>query len=137
MKNVALILISHGQMAVGTLASAEMIVGKIENAYAFSMDPRDAVEGIKEKLKEVVKSVKEFEHLFVMVDIIGGTPCNVALMELYGEKNSQIISGFNLAMLLEFASYKETDINLFKQHIIEAGRSQIKDLKMELMGVEK
>jgi PTS system mannose-specific IIA component len=137
MNNRALILISHGQMAEGTLRSAELIIGKIEGACAISMDPRDAVERVKDKIKEAVDNFKNYDHLFVMVDLIGGTPCNAVLTELYKEKKAYVISGFNLAMVLEFATFREKDADKLKRHIIEIGKAQIKDLKMELKGVER
>lgn len=137
MKDIALILFSHGQMAEGTLKSAEMIAGTFENARALSIHPQDTVESVKENLKEVFDELKDYKNFLVMVDIIGGTPCNVAITELHKKKNIRIISGFNLAMVLEFATSQESNMDKLKDNLIALGRSQIKDLNQKLMGVEK
>jgi PTS system mannose-specific IIA component len=134
MKDIALILFSHGHMAEETLRSAEMIAGAFEDARALSIYSKDTVESIKKNLKEVLKELKGYKNFLVMVDIIGGTPCNVAITELYKEKNVRIISGFNLAMVLEFGTSRESNIDKLKDYLISLGKSQIKDLKQELKG---
>lgn len=135
MRETALILISHGEMAQAALNSAEMIVGNIEGAHAISLKNHDVVEDLKEKLREVMEKLSDYKNLIVLVDIIGGTPCNVAVTEIFNRKNVKIISGFNLAMILEFATAREEIVDELADRIIRAGKDQIKDLKVELMGV--
>jgi mannose PTS system EIIA component len=136
MKNTALVLVSHGEMAKGTLKSAGMIVGEIEDAYAISLNQHEVIESFNKKFEEVIERIRNYKNVIVLVDIVGGTPCNVALTKLFNYSNVRVVSGFNLAMVLELAVSQEEDINVLIKNIIKCGKEQIKDLKEELMGVE-
>lgn len=137
MKKTALILISHGRMAEETLKSAEMIVGNIDSAYAVSMDAKDGAEGLKKKIKEVMDEVKGYSNIIVMVDLIGGTPSNVATTELFKNEKVKLISGFNLGMVLEFATSYIDDAEELKDHLVEVGKNGIKDVFKEIAGIMK
>lgn len=136
MKNTALILISHGKMAEEALKSAQMIVGNIEGAFSISMDEKEGADGIRKKIREVVNDLKSYERILVMVDLIGGTPSNVAVMELCKLKNVMLISGFNLGMILEFATSSLEDNEKLKEHLIEVGRNGIRDVFKEITKIE-
>lgn len=136
MKNTALILISHGKMAEEALKSAQMIVGNIEGAFSISMDEKEGADGIRKKIREVVNDLKSYERILVMVDLIGGTPSNVAVMELCKLKNVMLISGFNLGMILEFATSSLEDNEKLKEHLIEVGRNGIRDVFLEITKIE-
>lgn len=128
MKNIALILISHGNMAFETLRSAEMIVGEINEAYAICMDAKEGSDGVIKKLKEMMIKLKDYRSIMVMVDLIGGTPSNAAITELFDKKNVSMISGFNLGMVLEFALSQEEDIDKLKDYLIGIGKKGIIDV---------
>ena len=128
MKDIALILMSHGNMASEALKSAEMIVGKVNNAYAISMEADEGMSGISLKLDAILKETSVFSHTFVIVDLLGGTPCNVALEKLTSLKNVTLISGLTLAMIIEFAMSQYDDYEKLKEHLIEVGRNGIKDI---------
>ena len=124
-----LILISHGNMACETLKSAEMIVGKIENAYAVAMDADDGMLGTGRKLDDLMEKVSpKFKHCIVIVDLLGGTPCNVAIQKLVSRDDVTLLSGLNLTMVVEFAMAQYEDYKKLKEHLIEAGRDGIKDI---------
>ncbi|WP_164917196.1 PTS fructose transporter subunit IIA [Clostridium sp. JN-9] len=133
MKDIALILLSHGNMAKETLKSAEMIVGKIENAYALSMDVDDGMNGIGLKLDNCFEGIgKNIKHVFVIADLLGGTPCNVAVQKLAAMENVTLISGLNLTMVIEFAMSQYDDCEKLKEHLIEVGRNGILDVLADL-----
>lgn len=129
MKDIALILMSHGNMACETLKSAEMIVGPMENAYALSMGIDEGMTGINSQLGNLLENEKQkYKHIFAIVDLIGGTPCNVAIEKLAGMDNVTLISGLNLAMVIEFAMSQHDDYEGLKGHLIDVGRSGIIDI---------
>lgn len=128
MKDIALILMSHGGMAKEVLKSAEMIVGTISNAYAVSMDQNEGMSGISLKLDLVLNETADLKHIFVIVDLLGGTPCNTAVQKLAYMNNVTLLSGLTLGMIVEFAMSQYDDYEELKQHLIEVGRSGIKDI---------
>lgn len=115
-------------MACETLKSAEMIVGKVDNAYAVSMEADEGMSGISFKLDAILKETSVFSHTFIIVDLLGGTPCNVALEKLANMKNVTLISGLTLAMIVEFAMSQYDDCEKLKEHLIEVGRNSIRDI---------
>lgn len=133
LKDIALILLSHGDMAKETLKSAEMIVGKIENAYALSMDADDGMSGIGLKLDSCFENMgQNIKHTFVIADLLGGTPCNVAIQKLVTMENVTLISGLNLTMVTEFAMSQYDDYGKLKEHLIEVGRKGILDILADM-----
>lgn len=133
LKDIALILLSHGNMAKETLKSAEMIVGKLENAYALSMDADDGMRGIGLQLDSCFENLEQnIKHVFVIADLLGGTPCNVAIQKLAAMEGVTLISGLNLAMLIEFAMSQYDDYESLKEHLIEVGRNGILDILKDL-----
>lgn len=128
MKDIALILISHGEMAKETLKSAEMIAGNINGAYAVCMDVKEGPEGVIKKLKEVMFKLNDYKFILIMTDLMGGTPSNTAITQLYGKDNVRIISGFNLGMVLEFALSQDNNIDVLKDYLIEIGKNGIIDV---------
>lgn len=133
MKDIALILISHGNMACETLKSAEMIVGRMENAYALTMEANDGMLGTSTKLDELIKKTSpKFKHIIVIADLLGGTPCNVAIEKLVGRNDVTLLSGLNLPMVIEFAMSQYDDYEKLKGHLIEVGRNGIKDILADI-----
>lgn len=132
MTKSVLILISHGKMASQVLKSAEMIVGKIENAYIVEMSSEDGSTDFSEKLKKTISKIDENDSIIVMADLFGGTPCNIAIMQLKDRSNVSIISGYNLGMVLEYAMANKNELTTIKDQVFEAGKNSIKDVLEQL-----
>lgn len=93
-----IILMTHGTFGAEMKKSAEMIAGKLENIYCFSlmegMDPVDFVMDLKNLLEEAP------DDTIILADLFGGTPANTAARFAL-EKQYTVLSGLNLAMLIE------------------------------------
>lgn len=74
-----------------------MIVGPIENIYAFSLFPEQSIESFSSKIEEVLERIST--ETIILTDLFGGTTSNVALM-LYRKYNCHVISGLDIAMLI-------------------------------------
>ena len=132
MKDIVLILTSHGNMACETLKSAEMITGKIENAYALAMEADDGMLQASTKLDQMLLKVSlKFKHIIIIADLLGGTPCNVAIEKSLNKDNITLLSGFNLTMVIEFAMSTCDDYQKLKKHLIEVGRNAVKDILVD------
>lgn len=90
------VILTHGRFGEELKNSAEMILGKMEHAYAFSllesMDPKEFIDLVKEEIKEAPKGS------IIFTDLFGGTPSNVAATF---SQEFKVISGVNLPMIIE------------------------------------
>lgn len=101
---IPVIIMNHGQFGKELIASAEMIVGKLEQTEAVSLMPGM---GIEEYLAQAEAAVtRAGGKAIVLTDLYGGTPCNVALM-LRQRYELKVVCGMNLPMLLELAGARE------------------------------
>jgi|SRR6056297_136877 len=116
------IIITHGNYGEEILKSVEMIAGKQENAYAFSINEDTYIEEVK---KEVESLIDEETYIYLFVDIYGGSPFNIAINFLSKERVN-IISGFNMPMILEFFVNRNRNV-----------KTMIEDSKKSIMYVNK
>lgn len=93
-----IILMTHGEAGVELKRSAEMIAGELQDVYCLSlmegMDPFDYAE----ELKNLLASAPD--DTIILTDLFGGTPSNTAAA-FATKKNYTVLSGLNLAMLIE------------------------------------
>lgn len=89
-------------MAEEVLNSAKMIIGDSIDYPTVNMKQDDGIEGTIEKLK-ALEVYKESSEIIIMADLLGGTPCNAALLVANNDSRIKIISGLNLGMVIESA----------------------------------
>ena len=126
-----IVVCTHGSFGEEIIKSAEMIIGPMENVDVFSLKPgRDPFE-YREEIREFLDNHLEDEFL-CFVDLFGGTPSNT-LAALSNRENFEIISGLNLAMLIEVYSQREfKTLEELKQLAFETYNNACKDVKAEL-----
>ena len=132
-----LILMSHGYLAKELLNSAEMIVGKIEDAWAISMTMEDGKEGLKRKLDEILATFNSDDPLLFIVDILSGTPCNLAVETMYERENTKVITGLNLAMAIEYATEDNHNLDSLSDGLVNSSKEIIKVIEKEVINLEE
>ncbi|APX71988.1 PTS sugar transporter subunit IIA [Companilactobacillus allii] len=101
---MALILISHGNMAIETKKSAELIIGELPNTAAFGLQKSDGPDTLKTKVESEIKKYYGKEPVYVIVDLLGGTPGNVVVNLTQEFPEMQVVSGLNLPMVINYAN---------------------------------
>lgn len=93
------IIISHGYLAKGMAGTAEMILGEREDLSYFCayVDGNDQV---KEEISKRIDSFGEDAETVILTDIFGGS-VNNELLDLMERKNVYLVSGINLALVVE------------------------------------
>jgi PTS system mannose-specific IIA component len=100
---IGLVAVSHGNLAAELVKVTELILGSQEQLVAVSLAPDEEIDTMKERIAKAIKSVNKGDGVIVLTDMFGGTPSNLSLTFLE-EGRCEILSGFNLPMLLKLAS---------------------------------
>jgi mannose/fructose-specific phosphotransferase system component IIA len=102
---VGVVLISHGDMAKGLISSAGMLAPDLSQLSALTLWPEDNPDEFQKKLQDAIKEADTGEGVFVLADMLGGTPCNRAVYFI-GEK-VRLLTGLSLPMLYSLLTIRE------------------------------
>ena len=95
----AFLIATHGRLASGIKSSLEIIIGQTENLFLIEAYT-DANKGIEEEWERILQAIDAQTELIVFTDLLGGSITNQVL-RLSRDRNIHIVSGFNLALLIE------------------------------------
>lgn len=96
---VAVLVLSHGNLARELLESARTIAGELEWFEALSLDWRTPVDIAERSVGEAVERLDRGSGVLVLADIFGGTPSNLA-RRLEAGGRVRVVSGVNLPMVV-------------------------------------
>lgn len=105
---VAILLGSHGNYAKEALKSTEMIVGEQENIDFFVLDETMDLALTIQAAQKSYDQLKKTSGTLILVDIMGGTPSNVATILKKKNSNTRLLTGFNLPLLIEACLNRNT-----------------------------
>jgi len=123
---INIFILNHGEFGESIVKSAEMIAGKIDDIYVFSLKKDMSLEEMIENVESKFKSVNGKKIL--LTDIFGGTPNNVA-MYLKHKYQCHVISGFNLAMILELVLSRDNQEKTIDQMVDDSIAAAIESIK--------
>ena len=123
-RRIPIIIMNHGLLGRELIASAEMIVGKIDEIQSISLMPGMPIEEYCILAEKVISGMKG--PIIILTDLYGGTTCNVAMM-LRQKFELRVLCGMNLPMLLELSGLRETqaDVDRLVEEILKTGREGI------------
>ena len=99
---IGILLLSHGRLADELLTSARTISGPLDGFEAVSLDWTDGYEEARVKIDHALERVDTGDGVLVLIDMFGGTPCNVALT-FSDPGRIEIVTGANLPMVVRLA----------------------------------
>jgi PTS system mannose-specific IIA component len=126
---VGIVLISHGDMAKGLVSSAGMLAPDLSQLSALTLWPQDNPEDFQKKLQDAIKEVDTGEGVFILADMLGGTPCNRAIYFI-GEK-VRLLTGLSLPMLYSLLTIREEgggDLASIAQDVLAEAREGMVDV---------
>ena len=100
---IGVVVVTHGQLAVELLNAAEMIVGDLPRFTAVSIGWHEDVNDAREDIAQAIERVRGDSGVLLLTDMFGGTPSNLGMTFLQGER-LEVITGVNLPMLIKLAS---------------------------------
>ncbi|KAF1304533.1 PTS sugar transporter subunit IIA [Enterococcus saccharolyticus] len=125
---VSILLGSHGYFAKEALASAEMIVGKQENVGVFSLEEQMDLEMIVEEARNQFDMLEKSNGVLILTDILGGTPSNVAMIIQRKNPNTNVLTGFNLPIIIEALLNREQNLEQLVTYLVEAFPSTLQNI---------
>ena len=133
---VGIVLISHGDLAKGILSSASMLVPQLENVTGLTLWPEDNPDEFQQKVEAAVKAADTGDGVFILADMLGGTPCNRAMYSI-GDK-VRMMTGLSLPMLYSLINIREetSDLALLARDVMSEAKDAMVDVN-ELMASQK
>jgi len=122
---VGVIIVTHGQVGVEMLRTAQEIVGRIERAEAVTIEAAEKIERARTKIEAAIKRVSTGAGVLILTDMFGGTPSNLGLSFL--DKGAlEVVTGVNLPMLIKLPSLREgTSLRELADRLSKYGQKNI------------
>ena len=133
---VAVLLVTHGDLAQALLSSAALIMGEAALIESHGLYHGDSVDNLKDTIKEAIIRLSECSQgdgVLILTDLFGGSPSNAAaraLHELQASGPGECHTAVKRPIRLEEATSKTfmTQEEL-TQHALEVGGNSILDLR--------
>jgi PTS system mannose-specific IIA component len=123
---IGVIVATHGEFGNILLATLKMILGEIEGVESIALSSEDSMDTYMAKMEKTLKVVDPKETgALVLVDMLGGTPFNVAV-QMAQKRKMEVVTGVNLPMLIKVSSQRdETDLKLLTSEVQKTTRESI------------
>ena len=122
------LIATHGMMASGVVNTLSLFTDcndiRYLNAYVDESD-------YTQQIVDFINQIDETETAIIFTDSIGGS-VNQKVVAMNHRKNVKIITGFNLALILEIIMSDATQDEQIEV-IIEQAREQMKLIKLDLL----
>jgi PTS system mannose-specific IIA component len=125
---VGVVLISHGDLAKGIVSSASMLVPQLDQLTSLTLWPDDNPDEFQKKLEAAVKETDTGDGVFILADMLGGTPSNRAMYSL-GDK-VRMLTGLSLPMLYSLLTIREesTDLAAIAKDVMNEAKEGMVDV---------
>lgn len=136
MKKKAGLIITHGLFGKELLNSVEMIMGEQEDVKALGLSLGESVDELRNTAEGIIlENQKAGLDTILLVDILGGSPSNVALYLLKKYNNIKLITGVNMLVLIEFLQSRESnELDDLIKLMINSGTDGIKKFEIKMEG---
>ena len=124
---IGIVLIGHGHICSEMRDALEHVVGKQPLVEVLDILNNGNLEMVSATMKSKVRACDVGQGVLILADMFGGTPCNIAMGCLQADR-VEVISGFNLPLLIKAATLRKTEKNLtaLAQQVLEAGRQYMR-----------
>lgn len=123
---IGIVLIAHARIAAEMLEAAEHVLGKQPLIATLNVEDSDQPDLLQDELAKLIRQTDTGDGVFILADMFGGTPCNVAL-SCAEPGRVEVLSGFNLPALIKALSLRQEnpDIHTLVHDVAVAGQQYI------------
>jgi len=125
MRAFRIVVAAHGDLADAFVSAASLICGPLRELHAVGLRADDSPETFGERLRE---ACGDDDPLLILTDLVGGTPHNVAFALARRRPSAVVISGVNLAVLIEAATSIDVLDDATTTHLVSLGREALADM---------
>ncbi|MDN3702230.1 PTS mannose transporter subunit IIA [Vibrio artabrorum] len=129
---IGIIISGHLNFASGIKSAVEAVLGEPECVtfidYNTSMSSSELASTYQSE-------IDKYDFTLFLVDLLGGTPCNVASSFLSCNKNIEVVSGANLPMVLNAVNEKDDmTLNELTEFVIQLSSESVKSIRPLIEG---
>lgn len=122
---IGLVLVTHGRLAEELRLAMEHVVGPQRAVATVCIGPEDDMERRRQEIRDSIAAVDQGDGVVLLTDILGGTPCNLAV-SLASPKSVDVIAGVNLPLLVKLAKIRSSEpLAEAVDHAAAAGRKYL------------
>ncbi|MEQ4674797.1 PTS mannose transporter subunit IIAB [Providencia vermicola] len=114
-----IILASHGPFAQGLLECAEMLIGTQEDVSVISIQRESNINEVKKQLFDTYQRINQGNGVLILVDLLGGSPCNLASELVLTQNDVALYCGINVPTFLEILSNRDLPLHEIHQVITD------------------
>lgn len=122
---IGIVVVTHGDIGCEMVKATQRIIPEARHLCGVSIESNDPPESIRKQITDAIEKVNVGDGVLVLTDMFGGTPSNICLSCLDPSK-IEVVSGFNMPMLIKLASIKEgADLHNLVSFIQQYGQKNI------------
>jgi len=123
------LVITHGDLGAELLRVQEMIMGPEAGLASLSNSGKSHTALVAEIGAWLETTSTEADGALLFIDDVGGSCANAAQMAAAGDFPVRILTGINLAMLLDFLTWRESlPPDELARRLVEKGRAAVAEL---------
>jgi len=103
---IGILIFTHADIGKELIRASEMILGPQQHIEFISIEATTNEVEIMEKLKGALKRLGK-EGILLLTDMFGGTPMNIGCRFLNKQKNLEVVTGVNLALVIKALTMRE------------------------------
>ena len=130
------ILVSHGTFAQGLHNTLGMLAGSgRDDILSLGLLDGMSVDTFGGNFAKLIQNINKDDHIFLLADIIGGSPLTTSLNILSDcglLQNTTAFGGMNLSMALNAVLEDDTDLNAFKKLILSEAHESAAEFVIQL-----
>lgn len=131
---IGLVVVSHGNIGCEMVEATRRIFPEATHLCGVNVESNNPPESIRRQISEAIASVNQGDGVLILTDMFGGTPSNICLSFLEPSR-IEVVSGFNLPMLIKLASIKTSaSLDETVRFIQQYGQRNIVIASQVLMG---
>lgn len=119
------IIVGHGNFSEGISSSLTLIIGEQEKYKSITFDALVNPDELTNKIEAAIYEIQD-DGIIIFTDLKGGYPYQAAVTVASKFDNIEVLTGTNLAMLLEACILRQREESVEMVYkLIETGKSQI------------
>lgn len=125
------VITGHAEYATGMVNAVKLLTGG-QDVIGVNFKANESESDLKKHLTDAVEKLNEYEHIFILCDILGGSPFKNAVTLFHNVENIHILYGINLGIVVELCMQSQLNLDFndsnylkFIEELIDTGKNQI------------